>query len=92
MRYRAGMNDPNGVRAKLRAATADYDTTAHAHETARETAQAAVVDALRAGVSPTEVEKLSPFTGTYIRKLARDSGIPPAAPGVKPGGKRKGRG
>jgi hypothetical protein len=43
----------------------------------------AVLPALRAGVPPTEVERLSPFTAAYIRKVARAEGVPPAAPGPK---------
>jgi hypothetical protein len=40
----------------------------------------AVIAALRADLGPSEVERLSPFTGAYIRKLAREHGIPPAGP------------
>jgi hypothetical protein len=47
---------------------------------------AAVVVALRAGVSPTEVERLSPFTAAYVRKTARAHGVPPADRGRKPAG------
>lgn len=43
----------------------------------------AVLAALRGGVPPTEVERLSPFTAAYIRRTARAEGIPPAAPGPK---------
>ncbi len=32
---------------------------------------------LRAGVGPSEVTRLSPFTDSYIRKLAREAKIPP---------------
>ncbi|MFB9448160.1 hypothetical protein Dvina_43580 [Dactylosporangium vinaceum] len=71
------------VRDGLTAATKRYRRTETAHEQARQEAIAAVVAALNAGVPPTEVERLSPFTGAYIRKVARDHGIPPAPPGPK---------
>ncbi len=44
----------------------------------------AIVHALREGVGPAEVQRLSPFTSAYIRKLARDNDVPPAALGRKP--------
>jgi hypothetical protein len=71
------------VRDALATATRRYKTTEANHEQARQQAIAAVVAALQAGVTPTEVERLSPFTGAYIRKVARDHGIPPAPPGPK---------
>ncbi|TQL35618.1 hypothetical protein FB564_0677 [Salinispora arenicola] len=43
----------------------------------------AVVAALRDGLGPTDVERLSPFSGAYVRKLAREHEIPPALPGPK---------
>ncbi|GAA0432656.1 hypothetical protein Aca07nite_19880 [Actinoplanes capillaceus] len=70
-------------RSALIAATRRYRQTEVAHDEAREQAIQAVLAALRAGVGPTEVERLSPFTGAYIRKIARENGIPPAAPGPK---------
>lgn len=82
LRYSRAMGD---VREDLAAATRRYRQTEAAHDAARRAVIAAVVAALRAGVSPTEVQRLSPFTGAYVRKVARDSGIPPAAPGPKPG-------
>jgi thiamine pyrophosphate-dependent acetolactate synthase large subunit-like protein len=39
---------------------------------------AAVVAALRAGKRPTDVASWSPFSAAYLRRLARDAGIPPA--------------
>lgn len=71
------------VRDELAAATRRYRRTEAAHEEARLAAIAASLAALRAGVGPAEVERLSPFTGAYLRKLAREEGIPPAAPGPK---------
>jgi len=74
------MTDP---RAALREATRRYKSTGAVHEEARLAAIAAVIAALRANVGPSEVEQLSPFTAAYIRRLAREHGIPPATPGPK---------
>ncbi|HET6293534.1 MAG TPA: hypothetical protein VFG33_09170 [Kribbella sp.] len=71
------------LRADLTSATARYRKTETAHEQARNETMAAVLAALRGGVPPTEVERLSPFTAAYIRRVARSEGIPPAAPGPK---------
>lgn len=75
-----GVTDP---RDELAAATRRYRHTEAAHEKARQVAIDAVLTALRANIGPTEVERLSPFTSAYIRKLARENGIPPASPGPK---------
>ena len=72
------------ARGELSAATTRYRRTEAAHEAARTALIAAVVAALRDGISPTDVERLSPFSGAYIRKLARDNGVPAARPGPKP--------
>lgn len=71
------------ARDELSAATKRYRRTEAAHEAAREAVVAAVVAALRGGVGPTEVERLSPFSGAYVRKLAREHSVPPAPPGPK---------
>lgn len=68
---------------QLLAATARYEETKAAHEDAREQAASAVVAALRAGATPTQVTRDSPFTDAYVRKLARDGGIAPGRPGIK---------
>jgi hypothetical protein len=49
-----------------------------ARDRARDEHFAAVLDALRAGVPPTEVYDLSPFTATHLRGVARDAGLPAA--------------
>lgn len=74
------MNDEEIRRAKsdLVEATKRYK---RADATRKEAGDAAIDSALkllRAGVGPTEVAQLSPFTDAYIRKHARDAGIPPA--------------
>lgn len=71
------------AREELSAATRRYRRTEAAHDAAREAVVMAVVAALRAGLSPTDVERLSPFSGAYVRKLAREHQIPPAPPGPK---------
>jgi hypothetical protein len=50
----------------------------------RDRAAELVVDQLRRGVPPTEVAARSPFSPAHVRKLARDAGLPPAPPGIKP--------
>jgi hypothetical protein len=55
-----------------------------ARDRARDDHFAAVLEALRGGAVPTEVYKISPFTGTHLRGLARDAGIPAATRGKKP--------
>lgn len=70
-------------RARLTATTRTYKRTERAHEQARTDAIDAALDALRGGLQPTEVAALSPFTDVYLRRLARQAGIPPAPPGPK---------
>lgn len=70
----------------LIAATRRYERTEMAHQDARQQAIQAVLAALRVGIGPTEVERLSPFTSAYIRKIARENGVPPATPGPKRAG------
>jgi hypothetical protein len=60
----------------LEAATAAYRETEAAHEESRKKIVAAVLAALRAGQRPTDVAAKSPFTETYVRRVARENGIP----------------
>jgi hypothetical protein len=55
------------------------------HERERIEHVAAVVAALNAGERPTDVAGWSPFSGTYLRRLARRAGVPEAPKG----GRRK---
>jgi hypothetical protein len=71
------------LRDELKSATLRYRETEAAHEQSRTEMLAAVLAALRGGVPPTEVERLSPFTAAYIRRVARAEGVPPATPGPK---------
>lgn len=64
-------------------ATERYKHTETAHTDAREAAIAALVDALRAGMSPTEATARSPFSAAYVRRIAREHDIKPARPGPK---------
>ena len=68
---------------KLDKATGRYRETEAAHNTARDAAVEAVVDALEAGARPTDVTARSPFTAAYVRQIARKNGIEPARPGPK---------
>jgi hypothetical protein len=68
----------------LTAATKKYERAKERAETAKQEVIEAVLVALRAGERPTDVAEQSPFTPAYIRRIARDHGIEPAAPGPKP--------
>jgi hypothetical protein len=68
----------------LTASARRYKRTDAAHEESRKAATADVIAALRAGMPPTRVADLSPFTATHVRKLAREAGIPPAKKGKQP--------
>lgn len=45
----------------------------------------AIRNALGAGVRPRDILGLTTWTATYIRKLAREAGIPPSPRGTKNG-------
>jgi hypothetical protein len=68
----------------LRASARRYRRTDAAHEESRKAATADVIAALKAGVPPTTVAELSPFTATHVRNLARKNGIPAATKGKPP--------
>ncbi|MCF2527353.1 hypothetical protein [Yinghuangia soli] len=61
--------------AAIDLATARYRETEQAHEAARQDAIAAVTDALRAGIRQSDVVAHSPFTASFVRRLARENGI-----------------
>lgn len=56
--------------------TLRYRQTGVAHEEARKDVIESVLRALRAGDPPTAVAAASPFSEVYVRKLARENGIP----------------
>jgi len=78
-RYTVCMADPLEA---LKRATRRYRKTEAAHEAARTEAIYQVVEALRAGVRPTDVTNASPFEAAYVRRLARKNGINPTTKGV----------
>lgn len=57
-----------------------YKRAKQAMDDAGKAAMAKALKLLRAGVAPSRVERLSPFTDSYIRKAAREAGIPAARP------------
>lgn len=57
-------------------ATRRYRETEEAHDQSRQDVMSTVLAALRAGERPTDVAAKSPFTEAYVRRLARDDGIP----------------
>lgn len=71
--------------SQISAARTHYQVTEAAHEEARADLIATVVAALKAGIAPSVVARTSEFTDAYVRKVARDHGIAPARPGIKPG-------
>ena len=64
-------------------ATTQYRQAESALADARAAVITAMIDALRGGETPTEVAARSPFTAAYVRRLAREHGVPPAPPGPK---------
>lgn len=46
-----------------------------AFDSANDESIADALASLRAGVPPAEVERHSPFTGSYLRRIARENGI-----------------
>lgn len=77
------MNETDHLTA-LTESTRRYRETAAKLERARRAVIRAVIDALRAGLRPTDVVAGSPFTAAYVRKLAREHGIAPAPRGGRP--------
>lgn len=69
---------------ELEAAVRSTGRKVAAHEKERNAHVAAVIAALRAGKRPTDVAVWSPFTPSYLRKLAREAGVPAAKKGVSP--------
>lgn len=85
-RYSGRVADP---RDALAAATRLYKKLETDQEAARQAVEDAVVAALRAGLPPSEVEQLSPFSSTTIRTIARKHKIPAATRGPRPGAGRR---
>lgn len=68
------------TKAALAKDTERYRRAKKALDDVGKSAMAKALALLRANVAPTEVERLSPFTDSHIRKAARAAGIPPARP------------
>lgn len=64
------------LREEIKAATRKYERTKKAHKTAHDELIAAIVNGMRNGVRPAEVEDDSPFKGAYIRRIRDEHGIP----------------
>lgn len=75
------MSDEKDLLEVLDEATRAYLDTEAAHKTARDSAIAAVVAALKAGKRPTDVAARSPFTDAYVRRVAREHGVGPRKKG-----------
>jgi hypothetical protein len=71
-------------RKQLEAATRRFRRAEEARERAKEEVAVAIVAALHAGVSPTDVANAAPFTPAYVRRIAKAAGVEPAPPGPKP--------
>lgn len=67
----------------MKQAAEEYATAKEALERARETMRTAIVDALTSGMTPTEVNELSPFTPAYNRRIADEAGLAPRPRGPK---------
>lgn len=76
--------DAQEALAELDAASRRFRRTEQAHDAEREATIKAVVDALAAGARPTDVTEHSPFTDTYVRRIARQHGIGPRRKGETP--------
>jgi hypothetical protein len=85
-RYRVSVNDP---RQSLGRASEEYREAEQRFDQARQALVGVVVEALRAGVPPTEVVELSPFSPAYVRVIAREHGIPPARGGPRKKGAKR---
>lgn len=71
-------------REQLKAAARRFRRAKKVLDDARDDVNAAIVAARRAGISPSEVNQLAPFTPAYVRRLTDAAGIPPAPKGPKP--------
>ena len=59
----------------------DYQATLAEHEKARNALHAAALAAWRAGWRPATISERTGLTTSYLRKLARDAGLPAAPTG-----------
>jgi hypothetical protein len=69
------------IGAELEDRAGDYARTLAEHEQARDALHAAALAAWRAGWRPATIAERTGLTTSYLRKLARDAGLPPAPTG-----------
>jgi hypothetical protein len=67
--------------AELDARARDYARTLADHERARDNLHEAALNAWRAGMRPATIAEHTGLTTSYLRKLARDAGLPAAPTG-----------
>ena len=73
-----GMRDINEIRAHLKKLGASYARHRDAMETDRDAMQSVIEEALRAEISPGEVQELTHLSPATIRTARMAAGIPPA--------------
>lgn len=75
---------PNGsALGHLRDCSETYERTRAERESARAAVNEVIIEALESGATPTEVNKLSPFTPAYVRRIAKEAGVAPRPKGPK---------
>lgn len=62
--------------ADLETATANFRAAESALEEARERVHGAVLDSLRAGVGPSEIERRGPYDRNHVGRIRKAAGIP----------------
>lgn len=73
--------DPQArARAKLAKATKAFETSKAQHERDREALAAAIVEALKADIGPSEVARIAPYDRQHIGRISKAAGIPPRRP------------
>lgn len=82
-RYTVSMDDTEEAARELDQATAEYRQADEIIKAAREKVRQAITKSLKAGMTPTEVNKRSPFTPAYNRRIAEAAGIEPRPKGPK---------
>lgn len=75
------------LREALKAATKRFEQAERQIEKIREELKELVIAGLKSDIGPAEAARLSPWTATHIREIAKTNGIPPFRPG---GAGRKG--
>ena len=67
----------------MKQAAEEYAAAKKSLDQARIAMRVAIAEALEAGMTPTEVNKLSPFTPAYNRRIADRAGVLPRPKGPK---------